>query len=614
MIRMRTLQLLCVLVVYISTAYCQDGPVSVFTYGVACGEVTSTSVNLWTRAQDSTSVTAQVSTTASFSETVFTTSAVPLSDDDFTVEVAVNNLQPHQAYYYRFVDEGSNAVSDVGSFVTSPGSSQSEHVKFAWTGDSDGTLLPDGTPYWNNFEVLEQAAGEGLDFFVYEGDTVYSDGLARQETYPEEAIADTLDEYWSLYKLNRNYTALRQLLQSTSVYAMWDDHEVYNDWNSNPNIQIAQMGRKAFEDYWMTPTTPQFSENITNLQDDTCVFPPFFRHYRWSKDIDLIILDERSCRTSSDAVNRECTISGDVMYPYPLAPDTVRDRLMPGILKIFTEFGSEIDEFVDIGDHNVQASDSCVAALNDPGRSILGKRQKEELKKILLESDAKFKLIVNEVPIQQLLLYPYDRWEGFPVERNEILTFIRDNNITNVVFLTTDIHMNIMNEVYVDVFANDRSALSVAHEFVVGPIAEASPEALLHSYLRGKIGDTAGGILFDLVKEEIREYGREVLHSANAPLCYSFSRDLFAYGVAEFDPSSGQLTVSIKDQQGRVIGDSDGDGVADGDGEPGVEGRCVMVLPAAPVELGPVPDTGAVTATVMMGAILVLVAIALLLS
>ena len=52
---------------------------------------------------------------------------------------------------------------------------------------------------------------------------------------------------------------------------------------------------------------------------------------------------------------------------------------------------------------------------------------------------------MNEVPIQQFYALPYDRWEGYAAERTKLLTFLKEN-VKNAVFLTTDVHANMVND------------------------------------------------------------------------------------------------------------------------------------------------------------------------
>jgi phosphodiesterase/alkaline phosphatase D-like protein len=109
----------------------------------------------------------------------------------------------------------------------------------------------------------------------------------------------------------------------------------------------------------------------------------------------------------------------------------------------------------------------CLAHIFDPTRTMLGAEQKQWLKDGLMETNATWKFIVNQVPITQAFAVPYDRWEGYGAERNELLDFISDNNIRNVVFLTTDIHANFLGPVYRDITQN---RTQVAYEIVAGPI------------------------------------------------------------------------------------------------------------------------------------------------
>jgi len=52
-----------------------------------------------------------------------------------------------------------------------------------------------------------------------------------------------------------------------------------------------------------------------------------------------------------------------------------------------------------------------------------------------------WKFIAIPEPIQNLgILIASDRYEGYAAERSELLRFIDENNIKNVVFISADIH------------------------------------------------------------------------------------------------------------------------------------------------------------------------------
>ena len=69
--------------------------------------------------------------------------------------------------------------------------------------------------------------------------------------------------------------------------------------------------------------------------------------------------------------------------------------------------------------------------------TMLGKAQKEWLFDGISRSDAIFKFIATSVPMAG---GGSDRWDGYPRERADILGYIRQKNITGVIFLSADLH------------------------------------------------------------------------------------------------------------------------------------------------------------------------------
>lgn len=498
-----TMILALLLSVELGTPFFADQPGQpVFTHGVASGDVTSTSAILWTRVDRRTSVKVEVWDNPSLTgQKVFqATEPQTSSAGDFTVKIEATGLQPDTTYYYRFRhgNEAGGSVSPVGTFKTAPDSGAPANVKFTFAGDSDGTKVA-GLPAFNNFEVLNAARLENGDFFVYLGDTIYSDSSFRP------APAMTLDEYQATYRLNRTYLNLTDLLKSTSTYAQPDDHEVFNDYSGqtvDPSRYAAGIG--AFLNYM-----PLRESGLLN--DPTCAGSPLFRVFHWGTMVDVIVLDNRSCRSSDVTV----ACAGDLAPTLP-TPFRVGFGLPPS------------------------PPPGCLTAINDPTRTVLGPVQKQAFKDALLNSTAKFKFVVNEYVIQQYWALPYDRWEGYAAERNEILNFIRDpdgnpgtsDSIANVVFLTTDDHATYVNEVFRDRFT---SPTTIAQEVVAGPIAAFTRQQSIIN----RFGPVVGPM-------RVAQY-QAALNLAGAD-CRNLNQ--ISYGVVEVNALLGTATITSKDQNG----------------------------------------------------------------
>jgi len=169
----------------------------------------------------------------------------------------------------------------------------------------------------------------------------------------------------------------------------------------------------------------------------------------------------------------------------------------------------------------------------------LGPIQKQAFKDALLNSTAKFKFVLNQDPIQQFWALPYDRWEGYGAERNEILDFIRDpdhnpgtsDSISNVIFLTTDIHATIVNEVFKDRFT---SPATVAQEIVTGPIAATTYQQLIAGF--------GGPTLIAQLQAGLTLAGVD---------CRNLNKN--SYAMIDVDSKTGIATVAIKDQNGAPV-------------------------------------------------------------
>jgi hypothetical protein len=87
-----------------------------------------------------------------------------------------------------------------------------------------------------------------------------------------------------------------------------------------------------------------------------------------------------------------------------------------------------------------------------------------------------WKFVLVPEPIQNLgVAGGEDRFEGYTAERTELLKFIVDHRIQNVVFITADLHGTIVNNVNYQLGPDQPSLPTDTFEIVTGPVAYAKP-------------------------------------------------------------------------------------------------------------------------------------------
>jgi alkaline phosphatase D len=244
------------------------------THGQASGDVTDSTAIIWTRVNRAAQVTVEIALDPNFADSQITEPLFVGPETDFTSKIEITGLVPGRQYFYRTImtdpnDPSRRSVGEMGSFVTAPAPDQRANINFAWSADSMAQFKP--------FRLLEAVVAQQPDFFLYLGDTIYADVNAPPAT--------TLDQYRRAYKVNRRDAALRNLLAQTSVYVIWDDHEVANNFDStHPRIPI---GRQALLEYWPIQANPEIPTRL-------------YRSFRWGAAAELFILDARQYRSPSN--------------------------------------------------------------------------------------------------------------------------------------------------------------------------------------------------------------------------------------------------------------------------------------------------------------------------
>lgn len=138
----------------------------------------------------------------------------------------------------------------------------------------------------------------------------------------------------------------------------------------------------------------------------------------------------------------------------------------------------------------------------NPARTMLGKPQLARLKADLLDAQkagVTWKFVLVPEPIQNLgVIAAGDRFEGYAAERTELLAFIDQSGIDNVVFVAADIHGTLVNNLTYQVGPGQPQIPTSAWEITTGSVAFDAP-----------FGPTVMGLAFGLgliTKADYLEY------------------------------------------------------------------------------------------------------------
>lgn len=412
----------------------------VFTHGVASGDMRADSAVLWTRTNGDARLVPEISRTPGFESAAALAPVEARSESDFTVKTIAAGLQPGMRYYYRF--RAGDAVSPAGTFRTPYGAGDHAAVRMGFSGDADWK--------WKPYPLAASLAAENLDFFFFLGDVIYESADLKGKTSVED-----LAGYRSKYRENREPRAnsasgmvpLRELYEAFGQYSVFDNHEIgeSKDRAAPPYTQGGALSGgqrvnrsegfrariQAYSEY--QPVRTEWQRATGDARTDDTV--RFYDAIPWGANVELIVLDDRSYR--------------DARIPKADSP----------------------------------AADQC-------DRTMLGPVQLQWFERSLLAAKrrgAVWKVVVISSPIQELGrasqvgmdMDSFKGWAGnYRCERSRVLKFIDDNAIDNVVFLTTDYHITVVNNLWYDTQpghpGSARRRARNAFEIITGPIGAAT--------------------------------------------------------------------------------------------------------------------------------------------
>jgi alkaline phosphatase D len=333
---------------------------------------------------------------------------------DYTVKVDLDgHLDADERYHYRFVYRG--VASRVGRCQTLPGPDASpESIRFA--------VLACQNFLNGYFPAYHHIAEADVDFLVHVGDFIYEsdnghfkglgsyDYEGREKSFPSgRDRVWSLEDYRYLYRTYRSDRFLQEALESHTLVAGWDDHEMVNDvyWDRTTDAPagdhprgddpefMTELVADAMHAWWeFMPARVEYDPNGESLQERFRLW----RTFEFGDLVTLALTDERLFR------------------------DPPREAI------------PTVDN---VGPHR-----------EPPGRTMLGEEQREWLVETLTESETTWTVWADEVltvPLRvgsgPFSLYPVQGgWDGYTRERQRITEAVAAADVDNFVTLTGDMH------------------------------------------------------------------------------------------------------------------------------------------------------------------------------
>ncbi|MGD9602313.1 MAG: alkaline phosphatase [Gammaproteobacteria bacterium] len=403
-----------------------------FALGVASGYPTPHGVTLWTRlaphplapagGMPATDVDVhwEVARDDRFREVVRRGTARAEPTWGHSVHVDVTGLAPDRAYCYRF--RAGNALSTVGRTRTAPAVASSPRLLRL-------ALCSCQHYEHGHYAAYRQLVSDDPDLVVHVGDYIYEGSYGpdkvRQHAGPDPR---TLEEYRTRYACYRLDPALQRAHAACPWVAVWDDHEVENDYARDRSEYDADTerflarrvaGYRAY--YEHLPLPARMRPGADGMRIYTAL--------DWGRLARIALLDTRQYRG------------------YAPCWQATHD-----------EFGR-----------------AC-GVREDPAATLLGAAQETWLDDALRASHARWNIIAQQVLMARSDLFagpreqlPRQSWDGYPAARLRLFDALARHAVPNPVVLSGDVHSYWINDLRRDFLRPETSP--VAAEIVTTSIS-----------------------------------------------------------------------------------------------------------------------------------------------
>jgi alkaline phosphatase D len=471
--------------------------------GVAAGDVADGRAIVWSRTDRPARMLVEYSTSDRFTNVQRIRGPIAFDGSDYTARTVLTGLPSGQRVFYRvqFLDLSDlKTLSEpvTGSFATHGAAARD--VAVAWSADTVGQG-------WGidrdrgGLTMYETMRGAQPDVFVNLGDTIYADQPLQAEvklddgttwrnvvTEAKSKVAESLDDYRGCHQYNYLDTHMRQFNADVPQIVMWDDHEVLDNWywerrkdddaryKEKSVAVLAARARRAFFEYTPLPLVIERGDDPERV----------YRSVRLGPLVEIFALDMRTYK-GANSENRQPSI--------------------------------------------------------DASSAIFGPAQLQWLKTSLRASTAVWKIVAADLPLGLIVSDGPNRYEavangdaGAPLGRElelaDLLNNLKQNRVTNVVWITADVH-------YCAAHHYDPSRATFTEfdpfwEFVAGPL---------------NAGTFGPGTLDPTFGPEVKFVGIPPGMKPNRPPSEGFQ----FFGLLRANAKTRALTVELRDLAGKTL-------------------------------------------------------------
>ena len=246
-------------------------------FGVGAGDPMDGRAVVWAHVDRPARMVVEYSTRESFKNLRRVEGGVATPDTGLTARTVIGDLAPGQDVFYRVMfqdltDSRIVGAPELGRLKTPP--DRPRAVRVAWSADTCGQGWGID-PARGGMRLFETMRAAQPDLFLNVGDTIYADQPLRETVTLDDGstwhnlvtpaklkVAETLEEFRGCHLYNRLDEHYRRFAAEVSQVAMWDDHEVRDNWYPSQVLGenapyeekrvsiIAARARQAFLDHY----------------------------------------------------------------------------------------------------------------------------------------------------------------------------------------------------------------------------------------------------------------------------------------------------------------------------------------------------------------------------